>query len=54
MWSYAAAILGAVILAFGVGRHFFKRQSRAPHAIDKGQLSDTWLAEQRGSRDQPP
>jgi hypothetical protein len=53
MWSYAAVFVGAVFLAIGVGRHFFNRRNRAPNAIAMGQLSDSWLAEQRANRDQP-
>ena len=51
MWSYAAVIVGAFVVAFGVGRHLFKRKRRGPTNIDMGKLSDTWLAEQRGNRD---
>ena len=54
VWSYAAVVLGAAVLALGVARHFFKRKSRGPQGIDMGQLSDSWLAEQRGNRDQSP
>ncbi len=51
VWPYAAVIFGAVVLAFGVGRQLMKRISRGPGSIEKGQLSDSWLAEQRGNRD---
>lgn len=44
-------ILGAIVVALGVGRHLSRRTTRAPHSIDMGQLSDSWLAEQRGNRD---
>jgi hypothetical protein len=51
VWSYAVVIVGAIVLALGVGRRLSKRTKRAPSSIDKGQLSDAWLAEQRGTRD---
>jgi hypothetical protein len=47
VWPYAAVLLGAVVLAFGVGRHLAKRRSRRSAAVDVGHLSDAWLAEQR-------
>jgi hypothetical protein len=51
VWSYAALIIGALVLAVGVGRRLSKRTEGTPKPIDMGQLSDSWLAEQRGTRD---
>jgi hypothetical protein len=51
VWPYVAAIVGAIVLVLGVGRRLATRTKRAPSAIDKGQLSDAWLAEQRGNRE---
>jgi hypothetical protein len=49
MW--VVIVLGAVVVAAVVGRQLWKRRSRGPHSIDMGNLSDSWLAEHRGSRD---
>lgn len=49
VWSYAALIVGALMVGFGV-RHRFKRNRRGGR-IEVGRLSDSWLAEQRAQRD---
>jgi hypothetical protein len=48
VWLYVVGILGVLIAAFGVG-HRITRRSKGG-AIDVGNLSDSWLAEQRGKR----
>ena len=50
MWSYAAVILGAVVLSLGLGRRLWKRKSAQSSSIDVGRLGDAWLAEQRAKR----
>ena len=48
VWSYAALIVGALMVGFGV-RQRFKRNRRGGR-IEVGRLSDSWLAEQRSQR----
>jgi hypothetical protein len=51
MWQYAVFTFGAVVVVVAVGWQLWRRKSRPPRAIDVGELSDSWLAEQRGRRD---
>ena len=48
VWSYAALIVGALMVGFGL-RQRFKRHRRGGR-IEVGRLSDSWLAEQRSQR----
>ena len=50
VWSFAAVLVGALLVAFGVQQRLFKR-NRHSGRIDAGTLSDSWLAEQRSQRD---
>jgi len=49
VWSYAALLVGALIVGLGV-RQRFKRKRRSGR-IEVGPLSESWLAEQRSQRD---
>ena len=49
VWSYAALIVGALMVGFGV-RQRLKRKRRSGR-IEVGPLSESWLAEQRSQRD---
>ena len=48
VWSYAALIVGALVVGFGFRRRF-KRVSR-PRPGSRSGASDSWLAEQRSQR----
>jgi len=52
VWSYAALVAGALVVALGLGLglRLSKRKNRTG-GIDVGPLSDSWLAEQRSQRD---
>jgi hypothetical protein len=49
MWSFAAIAIGVLALAVGLSRRA-SRQMHAGRAINVGNLSDRWLAEQRARR----
>jgi hypothetical protein len=53
VWSYAALVVGALVVALGLRQRFSRRKTRTG-GIDVGPLSDSWLAEQRSQRDDRP
>jgi hypothetical protein len=50
VWSYAAILVGVLVVAFG----FLHRASRRVNQrlINVGNLSESWLAEQRAQRNE--
>jgi len=50
MWLQLGLASGAVVVLFTVVRRIMRRKSQS---IDVGPVSESWLAEQRGRRNDP-